>query len=202
LFIEWPTAVHKVLITTLTSTLDKHIVDLPYPDSLLDVLMNQNTSIKAPDTNSEFIPDTSLSFFSKLFPCCHRYQLILKVAFTQTLADVLLKVKEFLNTFPEVLMVVVVNITEARPYQSPAADSMAWNTFQQDSNPLDLGAFITPQDSLRGMTVNSGGHMWCSIKSIDYHVWMKSDLDGNKIDIDVTNNKFCTWGVSSFNDHM
>ena len=202
LFVEWPTAVHEVLITFLTSALDKTIVDLPYPDHLLNILSNQNPSIKAPDTNGEFIPDALLSFFLKMFPCCHKYQLILEVAFTQTLVDVFLKVKELLNAFPEILIVIVVNITETRVYQSPATNSVAWNTFWQDENPLDLGTFIPPQCSPQGLEINSGGHMWCSIKSIDYHVWVKSGLNGDKIDVDITDNECYACGMSSFNNHM
>lgn len=180
--------------------LDKHIIDLPYPSNLLDIWTNQNISIKVPNTNSEFIPDTILSFFLKMSPHCHKYQLILEVAFTQTLADVQLKVKEFLNMFPEILMVVIVDITETEPYQSPAANTMAWNTFWQCGDLLDLGTFIPSQDGPRGMVVNSSRHMWCSIGSIDYHVWVRGGLKGNKIDIDVTDDKIYTWGVSSFNN--
>jgi len=185
LFIEWPTAVHEVPITFLTSTLDKNIVDLPYPDHLLDVLTNQNISIKAPDTNSEFIPDTLLSFFSKMYPCCHKYQLI----------------QELLIAFPEILVVIIVNITESKVYQSPATNSKAWNTFQQHENLLHLGEFI-PQRSLRGMEINRGGHTWCSIRSIDYHVWVKSNLDSGKIDVDVTDTECYACGVSLFNNCM
>ena len=202
LFVEWPTAIHEVPITFLTSTLDKTIVDLPYPEHLLDVWTNQNLSIKAPDSNSEFIPDALLCFLSKMFPRCHKYQLVLEVVFTQTLADILLKVGELLNAFPEILMVIVIDIMETRVYQAPATSSVAWNTFRQHEDPLGLGEFIPPQRSQKGMVINSGRHMWCSINSIDYHVWVKNGLNGGKIDVDVTDNEWYAYGVSLFNNHV
>ena len=202
LFVEWPTAIHEVPITFLTSTLDKTIVDLPYPEHLLDVWTNQNLSIKAPDTNSEFIPDALLSFLSKMFPRCHKYQLVLEVTFTQTLADILLKVGELLNAFPEILVVVVIDITETRVYQAPATGSVAWNTFWQDEDLLGLGEFIPPQRGQKGTVINSGRHTWCSINSIDYHVWVKNGLNGGKIDVDVTDDEWYVCSVSLFNNHM
>ncbi|KIM66052.1 hypothetical protein SCLCIDRAFT_22253 [Scleroderma citrinum Foug A] len=157
LFVEWPTAIHEVPITFLTSTLNKTIVDLPYPKHLLN--------------------------------------LVLKVAFTQTLVDILLKVGELLNAFPEILMVIVIDIMETRVYQAPATGSVAWNTFRQHKDPLGLGKSIPPQHSQKGMVINSGGHTWCSINSIDYHIWVKNGLNGGKIDVDVTDDEWYAYST-------
>ena len=135
-----------------------------------------------------------------MFPHCHKYQLILEVAFTQTLADILLKVGELLNAFPEILVVIVIDITETRVYQAPATSSVAWNTFRQHEDLLGLGEFIPPQRSQKGTVINSGRHTWCSINSIDYPVWVKNGLNGGKIDVDVTDDEWYAYGVSLFNN--
>ena len=122
---EWASAIHETPIKEFVRATQNDILSLPYPTSLISIQLEQNECITGINTDSAFIPDTSLEFSSKVCPCLNQYQAILEVAFSQPWESVLQKVKEIVAEYPEILMVTIVNITE-RKYQFPEPDSEAW----------------------------------------------------------------------------
>ncbi|KAI9456475.1 hypothetical protein HD554DRAFT_2178093 [Boletus coccyginus] len=185
IMVEWPSALHEAPINAFHSILNQQITSLPYPRHALSILVNQNAAMKSPNSDAEYIPDTSLSFFSKVGPRLHKYQLILEVAFTQSLTDVLQKVKDIIELFPEVVVVLVIDISES-PYRSPKSGGVAWETFRNYGGSIDFDTFLVAGN---GSDASSVGH------PVDR-------LSGPKIDIDVMEGAHYAHGSTSGNTDM
>ncbi|KIJ19091.1 hypothetical protein PAXINDRAFT_153664 [Paxillus involutus ATCC 200175] len=187
IMMEWPTPVHKAPVTALTEFLIQQTSTIPFPHTVLAILVHQNSPMKALETEDGYTPDTSLSFFSKVWSHLHNYQLILEVTFTQTQEDIFKKVKNILKSFPEILVVLVLAISEHQcPH--PMSGGAAWEFFRNHRGTMTLDTFLTgdrPEGSV-GNPVRSGGHDWCCIGNVDYHVWVRDGLSGPKINLDVT----------------
>ncbi|KIM58281.1 hypothetical protein SCLCIDRAFT_128541, partial [Scleroderma citrinum Foug A] len=188
---EWPSAIHKAPINDFVQQVKDELIALPYPTTLIHIQFDQNRSISTLDLDSNFVPDAVLSFLMKVQPCLHKYQAILEVVFSQHWENVIQKVKDIIAEFLETLMVVIINITETK-YQTPKPDSKAWQTFSA-SPFLNFDAFLSfNTDSVVsgsdvapvGMAPNnlvipsimSRKHCWCSVESINYHIWVKKGL--------------------------
>ncbi|KIJ06998.1 hypothetical protein PAXINDRAFT_19800 [Paxillus involutus ATCC 200175] len=166
IMMEWPTPVHEAPVTALTEFLIRQTSTIPFPRAALAILVHQNSPMKALETEDEYTPDTSLSFFSK---------------------DVFKKVKNILESFPEILVVLVLTISEHQCLH-PMSGGAAWEFFRNHGGTMTLDTFLTgdgPEGSV-GNPVRSGGHNWCCIENVDYHVWVRDGLSGPKINLDVT----------------
>ncbi|KAN0086076.1 hypothetical protein V8E55_007210 [Tylopilus felleus] len=187
MIVEWTTAVHEAPINAFRSILSKQISTISYSRNVLSILVNQNAAMKSHNSNSQYIPDTSLSFFSKVWPCLHKYQLILEVVFMQSLTNVLQKVKGIIELFPKITVVLVINISESC-HILPESGNVVWANFRNYGSSIDFDTFLAAgdgSDASVGHPVTSGGHTWCFIEWINYHIWVKDGLSGPKINIDV-----------------
>ncbi|KIJ21093.1 hypothetical protein PAXINDRAFT_6874 [Paxillus involutus ATCC 200175] len=170
LFIKWPTAIHETPAVAMASAVDTMFISLPYPTDLMDIHTDTATSVKSLN-GSEFVPDMVLSLWSKSLDNVHQ------------------KVRRMVQAFLEILMVVVLDIKEREPYLKPVSTSEAWRTFSKAESPLDLEPFVEASKSGHAGghfsdSIDVAEHTWCSIKSVDYYVWIRDKSDGGTIPID------------------
>ncbi|KAF9225640.1 hypothetical protein BS17DRAFT_815372 [Gyrodon lividus] len=90
-------------------------------------------------------------------------------------------------------MAIVIDIKADPSYKSPTSMSQALNTLSGDH--LDYVSFVDASSYWRGSSISMftnnsmpesltvGGHTWCSINEVTYHVWLK-DPDSKQLDVD------------------
>ncbi|KIJ11649.1 hypothetical protein PAXINDRAFT_15468 [Paxillus involutus ATCC 200175] len=154
LFIKWPTAIHETPAVAMASAVDAMFILLPYPTDLVGIHAGTATSVKSLDGN-----------------------------------DVHQKVRTMVQAFLEILMVVILDIKEREPYLKPVSTSEAWRTFSKAESPLDLEPFVEASKSGHAGghfsdSIDVAEHTWCSIKSVDYYIWIRDESNGGTILID------------------
>ncbi|KAI6010300.1 hypothetical protein BKA83DRAFT_4503634 [Pisolithus microcarpus] len=179
LMIQLASAIHEAPISEFNSVLS-HFQQVSYPCNIVHIQVSMNS-----DMEEEFIsaiPDLALVISSIKGNKIQRFPLIVECAFSQPHQKVFEKVTMLIAARPEVLMVVIVLINESPHYQSPFKKSLAWKTFANHQDSLDLTDFTSLCDVDSGdvdvgkdfmVPIVIAGHTWCCISSVDYYVWLK-----------------------------
>lgn len=184
LIIQWPSAMHEAPIAELNGIMSQ-FQELNWPSELVRIYVSTNTDLESSSISA--VPDLSLICTSVEGGAKkRRVPLIVECAFSQPNEKAFEKIKELIIARPEVLMAIVIIINENK-YESPKEGSPAWERFQHDPAPLRLDEFteiVTPiaeqKDVPEGFMnpVVAEEHTWCSIRNVEYHVWLKQEGEG------------------------
>jgi len=93
------------------------------------------------------------------------------------------------DAHPEILLVMMIVITEAHQFHSPKEDSTAWEMFCRQQELACFKDFVdmmqtTNKDGQWLGPVTVGNHSWCHIANIDYYAWVKDGKDKISINKD------------------
>lgn len=203
--IHYPTSIHEAPLEDI-SVLLHEFVRLPYPRQFLRVSIPPNFPLTSSDLNAT--PDMTLCLQSLRGRRELRLPILVECAFTQGIDRALDQTRREVESHPEIRMVILIDITEAPAYSSPARDSPAWDKFK-DLPALQLDDFLTTCDpQLQDVPeflkpVTSGGHKWAHISTLKYHVWVReSEGDGTledwpQLDLEANESEYVAHGVSS-----
>ncbi|KAI6017114.1 hypothetical protein EDC04DRAFT_2608075 [Pisolithus marmoratus] len=179
LMIQLVSAIHEAPISEFNSMLSC-FQQVSYPHNIVHIQVSMNS-----DMEGEFIsaiPDLALVISLMKGNKIQHFPLIVECALSQPCQKVFKKVAMLIAAHPKVLMVVIVLINESPHYQSPSDKSLAWKTFVNHQDSLDLTGFTSLCDVDSSnvdvdkdfmVPVVIAGHTWCHISSVDYYVWLK-----------------------------
>ncbi|KAI6010319.1 hypothetical protein EDC04DRAFT_2610230 [Pisolithus marmoratus] len=183
LMIQLASAIHEVPISELNSVLSC-FQQVSYPHNIVHIQVSMNSDMEEKLTFA--IPDLALVISSMKGNKIQCFPLIVECTFSQPHKKVFKKVAMLIDACPGVLMVIIVLINESPHYQSPSEKSLAWKTFMNHQDPLDLTGFTSLCDVDSGhvdveedfmVPIVAAGHTWCHISSVDYDVWLKHILN-------------------------
>ncbi|KAI6001508.1 hypothetical protein EDC04DRAFT_2611976 [Pisolithus marmoratus] len=158
-------------ISELNSVLS-HFQQVSYPHNIIHIQVSMNSNMEEKLISA--IPDLALVILLMKGNKIQCFPLIVECAFSQPCKKVFEKVAMLIGACPEVLMVIIVLINESPCYQSPSEKSLAWKTFVNHQDPLDLTGFMSLCDVDSGdvdveedfmVPVVAAGHTWCHISS-------------------------------------
>ncbi|KIL65214.1 hypothetical protein M378DRAFT_11051 [Amanita muscaria Koide BX008] len=169
----WPFPVHEVPLTQFGTLVQGFE---PYMSGPTDILsIRTNTGDVDSETGDFTIPDLLLGAWSEADQA-NRYFVVVECAKSQSMSNARDAVKRQVAMHPAIVMAVIINVTESPRYSSPREGSGAWTRFKNNSAEiLTMKEFMnlcTPSENFpREISVLD--HSWCSIKDIEYHVWLK-----------------------------
>ena len=112
------------------------------------------------------------------------YPVICQIAVSpETFEDAKNDIRSLFDAYPSIRMVIIIDIREVPSYKSPTPESEARKTLRSGEC-LDYVCFAK-QSSYHGsgsilrFSTNplpsvAGGHTWCLIKEVPYHLWIKA----------------------------
>ncbi|KAI6114158.1 hypothetical protein F5141DRAFT_1062658 [Pisolithus sp. B1] len=179
LMVQLASAIHKAPISEFNSVLS-HFQQVSYPHNIVHIQVSMNSDMEEKLISA--IPDLALVISLMKGNKIQCFPLIVECTFSQPHKKVFKKVTMLIDACPEVLMVIIVLINESPCYQSPSEKSLAWKTFMNHQDPLDLTGFMSLCDVNSGnvdveedfmVPVVTAGNTWCCISSVDYYIWLK-----------------------------
>jgi len=99
-------------------------------------------------------------------------------------------------------MVILLDVKEAPDFSSPFPESDAWKSLSKDSSPLSLTEFVIASNLANRIDipftepVTVANHVWCSIPSVDFYVWLRDPSTG-VLDVRATPGEHTAYGVST-----
>ncbi|KAN0101083.1 hypothetical protein V8E55_001067 [Tylopilus felleus] len=172
LITKWPSRLHEKPIQTVDEILSQKGTNLPYTRDLVIAQINHNTGLVV-EEDTIIIPNVSLEFGANDDLLDPIYPVICQVAFSQTFQDARKEIKILVNTYSSLCMGIVIDIKEEL--------SKVWKTLSQESYmsfiPFLDRSSICQVPSTEGFSTEPFivcGHTWCSIKEVEYHVWVKA----------------------------
>ncbi|KAI6028116.1 hypothetical protein EDC04DRAFT_2605851 [Pisolithus marmoratus] len=161
--IQLVSAIHEAPISELNSILSC-FQQVSYPCNIVHIQVSMNS-----DMEGEFIsaiPDLTLTMSSMKGNKIQHFPLIVECTFSQPCQKVFEKVAMLISAHPK----------------SPSDKSLAWKTFANHQDSLDLTGFTSLCDVDSSdvdvdedfmVPVVIAGHTWFCISSVDYYVWLK-----------------------------
>lgn len=188
LIVEIPWSIHEMLLTDFRDCICKAINSLPYDRYTLRAKVEMNLPFQSSKDGFTATPDLSLLLASLMDPPSPEIPLLVECAFSQDRDGLWTKLRGEIDVHPEVVLVVVIIITETPDYHSPEGDSDAWNQFVKEDHCRDCKSFLGLKNrhdagGAQSLCVEVAGHVWCKIVSADYYVWVKDDTN-HRVDID------------------
>jgi hypothetical protein len=174
------------------------VQSLPYSKSTLRARVEMNHPLQSLEDDAfSGTPDLSLLLSAVEQSSSALVPILAECAFTQDRNDLWKKLQNEIKVHPELVIVLVIMITEKPEYHSPPDESNAWNLFVKEDRCRTCGHFLELQkgDFVGGeppsIRVEVAGHTWCNITSAECFVWVKDDR--GKIDV---NHEHSAHGVS------
>jgi len=198
--VEWPQATHEVPLTNLKEVMNPAVQQLPINKCILHATFKSNFTFQSSQTGFSATPDLSLIIMSLKRKMSRGQDFevlaIVECAFSQNKSDLEEKIRNELAACPEIALVITILINESETYHRPTEESQAWRMFSQEEKCQDATSFLRFNESDISSKSKSepksdsslkedftlqpiviAGHQWCSISSVEYHVWVKSDMD-------------------------
>ena len=182
---KWPCKVYELPIQTVDEILTAHGTQLPYPRDLVITQIHHTKGLTTDDDT--IIPNVTLEFSVKNNSLSPIYPIVCQIMFSQSFQDAQQEVWSLANAYPSLCMAIIIDVVEDPPFKFPVSRSTAWKVLSQDPI-LDYVAFVN-YSSLCGGTefmlepLVVTGHLWCSVKEVVYHVWVKA-ADSDQLDVD------------------
>ena len=160
---------------------------LPFRKDLVRATVEMNLQFQSPSSGFTTTPDLSLILMPMSGTESSELAVIGECAFTQDKDQLEYKLRHEIEAHPEVVMVIMIIISEVKNYHSPQFETKAWKHFSKEPMCLDAKSFLTlrepalPEDSTVVTPVRVAQHVWCNISTVEYFVWVKNG--GETIDI-------------------
>lgn len=180
------------------------VQQLPINKQLLHATFKSNFTFQSSQTGFLATPDLSFIIMSlkRKMSRGQDFQVlaIMECAFSQNKGDLEEKIRKELAARPEIVLVIMILVNESEAYCRPTEELHAWWMFSQEEMCRDATSFLRFDESdvssesesksdsdlkehFTLQPVMIAKHQWCSISSVKYHVWVKSNND-EVIDID------------------
>jgi hypothetical protein len=128
-----PSNPHETVVIFIASGVqhvDRVLLDcIPNSERLLSCETHTNLTIGS--TSQEFIPDC-IHLVDTIHPFDTYATILLEVAFNQSRASLLDRLKKSVAEYPEILMVIIGEVDESTPYQAPKPWSIASQTLGRE----------------------------------------------------------------------
>lgn len=181
LFVRLPSDLHEAPIGTLDRMLTDQGVRLPFPSDVALARVHHNKALRTDEDT--IIPDLLLQFSAKDDSSAPIYPVICQIAFSQSFEDARNDIRSLTDAYSSICMAIIIDIEEDPAYRSPMLGSEAWKTLSHAY--MDYVSFVNSSSYCRGSStpgfsvsfsepLTAGGHTWCSITKVTYHVWLKA----------------------------
>lgn len=126
-------------------------------------------------------PDLTLFLASPMDPQTPEIPIIIKCTFSQDCASLWKTMKKEIDAHPEVVLLIVIIITEMPDYHSPGKDSDVWKQFVKKDRYCDAKSFLGLKDhnATSGVESLCQGCWSCVVQYHDcgvlLYVWVKDD---------------------------
>jgi len=192
--------VHEDLIKCICSGLERvdRILQNLITGTLLHSKVHTNLTINA--GKLKFIPDIAHVVKTISDPPIVTIPVIGEVALSQSRKDLFQRLRDTVDAFPDVHMLIVAFIKERTTYRAPKPRSQAWRNLLSEEVARSEYTFISnrtgPRSLERPTEIRVEGHSWCSISSVHFQVWVRGS---GPIDIDTSDQGLTAIGVGPVN---
>lgn len=199
LIVELPRSAHEIPLTELNRTMVPIIEKIPYDSSLIRPSVEMNLLVNSLSGDFDGTPDMAILLARQSGRRVDSEVVFLaECAFSQGKEALRKKLQLEVDARPELVMVIMIIITEAPRYHSPKEDSTAWHTFRHHSTCCTFTEFAdmiqtTDEDHKWLGSITVADHVWSHVSNVDYYVWVN---DGEKIRIDERDGPTMACGVS------
>jgi hypothetical protein len=196
LVVEMPSPPHEAVIKFINAGLENIDRFLQgHIDSKL-LYSNLHTNLTIGAGSHRFTPDIAHVVTGRRNPPIKSIPIIGEVAKSQSEEDLLERLRDVVQAFPDVLMLIMVVIGE-RTYSAPRRRSKAWRKLRPETSVRSYEAFLSectePQTPQVPTEIVVEGHPWCALSSVRFQVWVRSNVP---IDVDTTEPSLTAHGVS------
>jgi len=190
LIIECPSSAHEAPLNELNRALVPLLERLPYDRAWILPSVELNTSLRSSTGDLNVTPDITIILTRQSRKRANPQVVYLgECAFSQGEKVLVKKLQLEVDAHPEILLVMMIVITEAHQFHSPKEDSTAWEMFRRQPELACFEDFVdmmqtTDKDSQSLGLVTVGNHSWCRIANVDYYAWVKDGKDKISINKD------------------
>jgi hypothetical protein len=198
LVVEMPSPVHEAIIKVIGKGLER--LDDYLQDLMVENLLSSDTHTNLTiDGNSvKCVPDVLHVVTALTDPPILSTPVMGEVAVSQSRADLLQRLRDRVEAFPDIILLFMAEINERVTYSQPKHMSNAWRKLQKDENARSRTTFLSNRTGSRSLDVPAEieveGHVWHAMSSVHFQVWVQ-DVNG-RIDIDTQNPNLTARGVS------
>ncbi|KAH0826533.1 hypothetical protein J3R83DRAFT_5545 [Lanmaoa asiatica] len=144
-----PTPVHEFAITNFSRAVQPVLESLPINRQRLRIALEPNLSLRSTLTGFLATPDLALVATSTGGGSSSRNVFaVVECAFSQDHGNLMKKIQEEVEGWPEIALVVAIFVSEVRNYKSPPADSPTWDYFAQHESVLSSNHFLSLPPSI------------------------------------------------------
>lgn len=158
-------------LTDVRDYISSTIQNLPYDRLTVRAKVEMNLAFKSPKDGFTATPDLSLFLTSNKGLGNTQIPILVECAFTQDRS----KLKKEIDAHLEVVLVIVIIITEEPDYHGPLEESDVWNRFIKEDECREAEDFLslqngaaaasTPTAKTELVHIEVTGHVWCNITS-------------------------------------
>ncbi|KAG1794793.1 uncharacterized protein HD556DRAFT_1307805 [Suillus plorans] len=196
LVIEMPSPVHKAIIKVIgkgLERLDDYLQDLMVKNLLSS---DTHTNLTIDGNSVKCVPDVLHVVTALTDPPILSTPVMGEVAVLQSRADLLQRLRDRVEAFPDIILLFMAEINERVTYSQPKHMSNAWRKLQKDENARSRTTFLSNRTGPRSLDVPAEieveGHVWHAMSSVHFQVWVQ-DVNG-RIDIDTQNQNLTACG--------
>ncbi|KAG1837935.1 hypothetical protein F4604DRAFT_1928507 [Suillus subluteus] len=196
LVVEMPSPVHEAVIKVISKGLER--LDLLLQDFIVGNFLSSDThtNLTIDGDSVKCIPDIIHVVTALTDPPILSTPVMGEVAVSQSRADLLQRLRDRVEAFPDIVLLFMVEINERIPYSPPKRLSNAWRKLQNEENARSFTTFLSDRTGPRSLNtpteIEVEGHLWHTMSSVHFQVWVQ-DVNG-RIDIDTQNPNLTTRG--------
>ncbi|KAG6381045.1 hypothetical protein JVT61DRAFT_5441 [Boletus reticuloceps] len=153
LIIEMPTPAHKFAITDFSMAVWSALDTLPINRHRLRIALEPNLTLRSTLTGFVATPGLALVCMSTGQRCSKNVFAMVECAYSQDRNSLMEKIRDEVEGWPEITLVVAIIVTEDHDYKSPLEDSPTWNYFAQHESILSPQDFLSLHPSIDGSMV-------------------------------------------------
>ncbi|KAG1817490.1 uncharacterized protein BJ212DRAFT_1480056 [Suillus subaureus] len=204
LVVEMPSPIHEAVIKAISKGLE--CLDLLLQDFIVGNFLSSDThtNLTIDRDSVKCIPDIIHVVTALTNPPILTTPVMGKVAVSQSRADLLQRLRDRVEAFPDIILLFMVEINEQIPYSPPKHLSNAWQKLQNGENAHSFTTILSNHTGPRSLNtpteIEVEGHLWHTMSSVHFQVWVQ-DING-QIDIDTQNPNLTTCGELFLNESM
>lgn len=195
-----PKSLHEMSLIQITHELIPAIKLLPYNDNL--ICPSVETGIELQSSSGDFttVPDIALLLSCQLgLHMDPQIVFVGECAFSQSKEVLAEKLQCEVDAHPEIIMALMIILTESTLYHSPKAELTTWHMFHHHPEPISFSEFMEMMPKKDGDSkalgpVTVAEHPWSRITHIDHYIWVKDGEE--KINISQCHSPMTAHGVS------